>query len=63
MVENLAGHDVACFYSEDTDRVLSEKEVMVTTGRLRAGFEFPELKLVVINEGDVFTARSCMKKK
>ena len=49
---------LACFYSEDTDRVLSEKEVMVTTGRLRAGFEFPELKLVVINEGDVFTARS-----
>ena len=36
---------------------------MVTTGRLRAGFEFPELKLVVINEGDVFTARSSMKKK
>lgn len=63
MVENLTGHDVACFYSEDTDRVLSEKEVMVTTGRLRAGFEFPELKLVVINEGDVFTARSSTKKK
>ena len=63
MVENLTSHDVACFYSEDTDRVLSEKEVMVTTGRLRAGFEFPELKLVVINEGDVFTARSSMKKK
>ena len=63
MVENLTSHDVACFYSEDTDRVLSEKEVMVTTGRLRAGFEFPELKLVVINEGDVFTARSSTKKK
>lgn len=63
LADNLMNHDVACFFSEDEERVLSEKEVMVTTGRLRAGFEFPELQMVVINEGDVFTARTGAAKK
>ena len=58
LTDNLMNNDVTCFFSESRNRSLSEKELMITSGRLRAGFEFPEFKLVVISEGDIFTARS-----
>lgn len=58
LADNLVNNDVTCFFSESRSRVLAEKELMITSGRLRAGFEFPEIKLVVISEGDIFTARS-----
>jgi transcription-repair coupling factor (superfamily II helicase) len=57
LAENLMNNDITCFFSESITRVLDKKEVMVTTGRLRAGFEFPDIKLVVISEGDIFTDR------
>ncbi len=63
LADNLMNSDVACFFSDDTERLLEDREMMVTTGRLRAGFEFPELKLAVISEGDIFTTRSNVKKK
>ncbi len=58
MVSNLMDNDVVAFFSNDHRRKLEKREVMVTTGRLRVGFEFPDLKLVVVSEGDVFTART-----
>ncbi|MGN0395874.1 MAG: transcription-repair coupling factor [Coprococcus sp.] len=62
LADNLMNNNVTCFYSEYADRALADREMMVTTGRLRAGFEFAELKLAVISEGDIFTARSSRKK-
>lgn len=63
MVDNLVNNDVDCFFSESRERVLNPREMMVTTGFLRAGFEFPELKLAVICEGDIFTSRTPASRK
>lgn len=63
LADNLLNHDVDCFFSENRNRTLSSREIMVTTGRLRCGFEFPDLKLAVISEGDVFTERTRTVKK
>ena len=63
MVDNLINNDVDAFFSESSERVLEGREMMVTTGRLRAGFELPEFRLAVISEGDVFTSRSVSTRK
>lgn len=42
---------------------MTDREMMVTTGRLRSGFEFPEMKLVVISEGDIFVSRGSNRRK
>lgn len=58
MVTNLMDNDIICHYLEDTDKVLSAREIAVMAGRLRSGFLIPEMKLVVVSEGDVFTSKS-----
>lgn len=47
-------YDIVSFYSEDLDRELKPSEVMVAAGRLAKGFEFPDQKLVVVSESDIF---------
>ena len=47
-------YDIVSFYSEDLNRTLRPSEVMVAAGRLAKGFEFPEEKLVVVSESDIF---------
>lgn len=57
-------YDIVSFYSEDLDRELRPSEVMVAAGRLTKGFEFPEQKLVVVSEGDIFqTGEQAGKKR
>lgn len=63
LVDNLMNNDVTCFFSEKAERALTDREMMVTTGRLRSGFEFPEMKLVVISEGDIFVSRGSNRRK
>lgn len=58
MVDSLMDNDIICHYLSDTDKPLTAKEVAVMTGRLRAGFIIPDMKLVCLSEGDVFTSRS-----
>lgn len=54
LARELQDQGVNCFFSEDKDRVLAASEMMVTNGRLKAGFSVPEIKLVVLTEGDIF---------
>lgn len=63
LADNLMNVQVSCFFSEDKKRVLKDREMMITTGRLRSGFEFPDMKLAVISEGDIFTSRTAGKSK
>lgn len=63
LADNLMNVHVSCFFSEDKKRVLKDREMMITTGRLRSGFEFPDMKLAVISEGDIFTSRTAGKSK
>ncbi len=63
LADNLMNVQVSCFFSEDRKRVLKDREMMITTGRLRSGFEFPDMKLAVISEGDIFTSRTAGRSK
>lgn len=66
LAKDLQEQDVNCFFTEDKDRILAASEMMVTNGRLRAGFSVPEIKLVVLTEGDIFgqkKTRTKLKRK
>ena len=54
LAADLQEQEVNCFFSGNRDRVLADSEMMVTNGRLKAGFSVPEIKLVVLTEGDIF---------
>ncbi|MCM1181342.1 MAG: transcription-repair coupling factor [Clostridium sp.] len=54
LAKDLQDQEVNCFFSEDKDRVLAASEMMVTNGRLKAGFSVSAIKLVVLTEGDIF---------
>ncbi|MCM1157368.1 MAG: transcription-repair coupling factor [Bacteroidales bacterium] len=54
LAKDLQEQEINCFFSADGDRLLAESEMMITAGRLKAGFCVPEIKLVVLSEGDIF---------
>lgn len=54
MAENLREYELSAFFSEDEERVVGPKEVMVIYGNLHQGFEYPQIKFVVIDESDIF---------
>ena len=58
MVDNLMDNDVICHYLNDPDKALAAREMAVMPGRLRAGFMIPEMKLIVVSEGDVFSSKT-----
>ena len=63
LAEDLRDGGINAFYSENPEREVSPKEVMVTYGRLRQGFEYPLIKYAVISEADIFTERHRKKKR
>lgn len=58
MVDNLISNDVMCHYQDGGEVAVAERDMAVMAGRLRAGFMIPEMKAVVVSEGDVFTSRT-----
>lgn len=54
LVDNLMDYDILSFYDSTMTHELRPSEVMVTRGGLRSGFEYPDLKFVVLTEGDIF---------
>ncbi len=63
LCEDLQQEGLNCFYSEDYDHVVQPGEVMVAYGKLKKGFEYPELNFVVISESDIFGGEQKRKKK
>ena len=57
LAEDMRENGLNAFFTEDPDRDVAPKEVMVAYGRLRQGFEYPLIKTVIISEADVFTER------
>jgi len=62
LAKDLQDQEVNCFFSADRNRVLEESEMMITNGRLKAGFSIPEIKLVVLTEGDLFGQKKTRKR-
>ncbi len=63
LTDDLMAEGLNCFYSEDYDHLLQPGEIMTAYGKLKQGFEYPDLKFVVISESDIFGGDHKRKKK
>ena len=62
LVEDLFDKDVTAFYSEDPNRRLEPREIMTYYGMIGQGFQYPDAKLAVISESDIFTVKRKKKR-
>ena len=63
LAEDLMNEGITVFYSENYDRQLQAGETMVLYGRLKRGFEYPDLKFAILTEYDIFGAEKKKKKR
>lgn len=54
LAADLRDNGVTAIYSEDVDREPVEGEVMTLGGKLRRGYEYPDLRFVAVAEDDIF---------
>lgn len=54
LCSDLQEFDIMAFYSRELEHELVPGEVMISKGSLRKGFEYPNLRFVVLTEGDIF---------
>lgn len=57
LAADIREYDLLVWYGEDYEKELLPGEIMVTSGRLRSGFEYPEVPFVVLTEKDIFKER------
>ncbi len=55
LAADLRENDVTAFFSDKYDRELLPGEVMTVFGNISKGFEYPQIKFVLIAESDIFT--------
>ena len=63
MADDLRQEGLNAFFTEDTNRQVQPGEVMVMYGKLKRGFEYPDIKFVVLTETDIFGAEKKKRKK
>lgn len=63
LAEDLRDYDLSSFYSDEIDREIQPKEIMVMYGHVKEGYEYPMLKFMVISESDIFGRETKKKKK
>ena len=54
LAQDITDEGITAFYNDKPDRVLSPGEVMTFHGQVRQGFEYPELKFVIMSDTDIF---------
>lgn len=59
---DLMDEGLTAFYSENPDRILQPGEIMTCHGVVLKGFEYPQLKFIVISETDIFGRQQRRKK-
>ena len=63
LASDLRDNGVTAIYSDSADREPVEGEVMTLGGRLRRGYEYPDIRFVAVAEDDIFgTSRKERKK-
>ena len=54
LADNLTEDGITAFFSNKRDRILKPGEVMTFCGLVRQGYEYPEIKFVVLSDTDIF---------
>ncbi len=60
---DLREYELRAFCPDDGERQVQPGEILVTYGNLHRGFEYPQIKFVVITEGDMFGAKKNKRKR
>ncbi len=60
---DLREYDLRAFCPGDEERQVQPGEILVTYGNLHRGFEYPQIKFVVITEGDMFGVEKKKRKR
>lgn len=63
LADDLRQYDLLAFYAQDYNRTIVPGEIMVVAGRLSNGFEYPDIKFIVLTEKDIFKEKKTKKKK
>ncbi len=63
LAANIREFDINAYFSEDLTKPLNKGQIMVTHGNLHSGFEYPDIKMVVISESDIFGTKKPRKKR
>ena len=63
LADNLQEYDLNAVFSDDDDREIQPKEIVVSVGNIHKGFVYRDIKYVVISETDIFGKSKKKKKK
>jgi transcription-repair coupling factor (superfamily II helicase) len=63
LAENLREYELNAVFSDDSDRDIKSKEIVVSVGSIHKGFIYRDIKYVVISETDIFGKKKKKKKK
>ncbi len=63
LAQDLREHSLSAYSRDSLENPVQPGEILVTYGYLHRGFEYPQLKFVVITEADIFGAEKKKRKK
>ncbi len=63
IAEDLRDYDLTSFYSDDLTQEIKPGTILVTYGSIREGYEYKNLKFIVISESDIFGKAKKKKKR
>lgn len=63
LAEDLRDYDLSSYYSDDFKEELKSGEIMVGYGYISEGYEYSDLKFMVISESDIFGREKKKKKR
>ena len=63
LAQDLQNEGLNAFYTDEESRIASAGEIVLLSGNVRHGYEYPMLKFAVLSEADIFGAEKKAKKK
>ncbi len=63
LAQDLMDEGLSAFYAEDFKREVKPGEIMTGYGKVKRGYEYPDVKFVVISESDIFGGEKKKKKR
>lgn len=63
LADQLMEEGLSAFATEDYDHLIYPGEIMVISGSVRQGYEYPESRFAVLSENDIFGRRHAGKKR
>lgn len=63
LAQDLQNEELNAFYSDAEERIVNPGEILLLSGNVKQGYEYPLLKFAVLSETDIFSGEKKKKKK